>query len=1018
MAPEDGAWLSYRSWNDALAEHFFGDTSSGRPVYLDVEDEVIESIGRRTGAGTGTPEFCAAVSATLNWDSGRLFAPHRAAYVDWEEAGRQGPPPTIALLCFFTVAAERMHADGQLASHNYYGRLSELAGLEGGDDRANAKLRRDYGAQALELWAGLNRWLREANGRYGLPTAYSFDRRVNVGVPISQALVRAADRERLRDMFGAFGLRPRQRLGRDDMTELLESWAPQAPATLRRLLIGTDALREHVADIALVELEAWDGRGRRPGRGGPETPHGQSIVLAASYRQGMWRRLALDLAALGEIDGIWSVPTEATGPAADAARAAGGVFEAFPRDGWTVFRGGAEISMPDVLKGEFVLGANGDQLRRSPRRVIILRADDVLPWLVEQPRIELWEDTWLLVHGAVVPDVDGWLERVARPGFERVDADALPGLPEGWWFYEGVQVATAPPDVPGGREDLLPLVPLSDSQVAISGGYPLVGHSTFHVSAAPEARVTASGEGEAHLRLVTEFTYGDVDVTGPVAEVGNAQVIDLKELNLGEGDYRLVLDDPEGRTLATATFRIRGAEHPLAPAPWVTEWIGHAADSNGIEWFGTHAADPPEGVWLRGAEMRGTTEPLVDGSGSEGDPVPSELGARASAHDDESGPVQATRALTDAAMPCPPHRMRLHGVDSEGRLPRRYKGYCSTCGLEKWYRRDGGYRRRRRDPADGSVSRVRTDLPPLPPVPEDSLGDVDTLLDAVSTEGAGSWAAFERLVRWIDDAPWAAAEYARTLSSLGHIEVLFDGPGRPARWAVMPPALVRVASSDTAAFLTGLRRPSSVELLRENAAILGGEVTVEPQRDAPALVRVDAATSDDLALVATETGIAILPEASNHLLQGCPTLKEIATAIPITAPPGSTRTSRYEPGSGKWMPVAGVSGDGSYSFATRPMRYLVTCEERWFEVDSQLAKYAAAALSGVASLAYDPDSRVLHVPLGARLPGLFERAVVLCSGHAPTPAGDGRIGYTDVPVHTARMLWSKLSPEAWLGSSL
>ena len=1014
MATDKVAWLEYQSWNDALAEHFFGGAFAGRPVYLDVEDDVLDVIGHRLGAGMGTSGFCAAVAATLNWDRGRVFTSHRDAYVVWEEAGRQGPPPTIALLCFFTVAAERMHADEQLASHNYYGRLNELAAIDRSDRRAEAKLKRDYRAQAQGLWSGLNRWLLQANGRYGLPTAYSFDRRVNVGAPMSQALVRAADRERLRDMFRTLRLRPHQRLARDDMAELLESWAPQASGTLRRLLTGTASVREHVADIAIVELEAWDGRSGRHDRGDSRAVHDGAIVLVAGYRQGMWRRLSLDLAVLGELDGTWSVPADAAGPGADAARAAGGSFDAHPRDGWTTFRADAEISIPDVLKGELALRANGAELRRSARRVVVFRADDALPWLVEQPRAELWEDTWLLVHGAIVTEVDAWLERIARPGFQRVDAAALPGLPEGWWFYEGVQIATAPPEVPAGHEDLLPLVPLSNSQVAISGGRPLVGHSAFHVSAAPEVRVTAAGQGAANLSLVTEFAYGDTSGTRLLASVTGAEVFDLNELSLDEGDYRLVLDDDEGRTVATATFRLRGAEHPLTPAPWIREWIGHVADADGIEWFGTRAVEAPNMAWVRGAAADGLADEGRGGSLSdEGGPVPSALGARASAHEDESGPVQATYAQTNVAMPCPPHHMMLPPADSEGRLPRRYKGHCSTCGLEKWYRRDGRSRRRRRNQASGSGTPLGSSLRPLPPAPEENPGDADTLLDAVSTEGAGSWASFQRLIRWIDDAPWAPAEYARTLSSLGHIEVLFEDPGRPSRWATMPPALVRVVSSDTSAFLAGVRRPSILELLRENAAILEAHVTTASQHDAPELVMVDVNDPDDLGVIAEETGLTLLPAISDRLLKACPPLKKIATAVPVTAPPSGAHLARYEPTSGKWMPVTRMSGDGSYQFATRPIRYLVTYQRRWFEVDNQLAKYAAAALHGVAPLAYDPASRILYVPLGARLPGLFERAVVLCSGRAPTTTRDGRIVYSDVPADIAQMLWSKLGPAAW-----
>ena len=1004
-------WSDYLEWNTALADHFFGGASAHRPVYLDVEDYVLASIGQRLDAG-GTPDFSEAVAATLQWGRGRVFERHHAAYVQWQEGGGGSPPPTIGLLCFFTVAAEQMHTDGRLASHNYFGRLCAIVGIDTADERAKEKLKRDYRAQAPGFWSGLNRWLLAAGGSYGLPTAYSFDRRIHVGMPISQALVRAADRVHLRDMFRAHGMRPHQRIARDDMVELLEAWQPQAPTSLQRLLKDT-AIREHVAEIATVELEAWDGH-RRHGRGPGTDEVGDSpLVLVASYRQGMWRRLELDIAVFGETEGTWSVPTEATGPAADAARSAGGSFVALPRDGWTTFRADAQVSMPDVLKGALQLECGGVELWRSARRVVVLTADDDLPWLVEQQRAELWEDTWLLVHESVASEVDTRLHRIARIGFRRIEAGALPGVPEGWCFYDRVQITASPPDLESGPDDLLPLVPLSASQVAVAGGYSLGGHGTFHSSAAPEARVAEGGGRDANLSLLTEFLYGGTAEPRELGPVKDAEVYQLDTLDLQEGNYRLLLSDAGGRALTSATFQLRGAEHPLKPAPWLTEWMGHIVGPSGIDWFGTRGPEEPSTGWLRGAEGRGLVKlsDEIDLANQAGF-VPHTLGAHASGLEDDSGPLRATRAHTDTDMPCPPHRMLLPPTDMQGRMPRRFKGHCRICGLEKWYRRSG--RRNRSSPKTTVVPTPRFVLPPLPSVTEELSVGTDTLLDAVSTVGAGSGASFQRLVRRVDDAPWASAEYARTLTSLGHIEVVHGGdPGRVSGWAVLPPALVRAASSDNSAFLVGVRRPSLLALLRETADILEAQVTCTPQPEAPQLVTLNVRDPEDLDLIAAEAGVALLPSPSATLLRACPPLDEIATTARITAPPGGAQVSRYDPTLGKWEPVAGIAGDGSYRFDTRPTRYLINHRRRWFEVDNLLAKYAAGALQGVASLAYDGETRIVCVPLGARLPGLFERAVVLCSGHAPMATGDGRVAYFEVPADVAGLLWSKLGSVEW-----
>ena len=47
------------------------------------------------------------------------------------------------------------------------------------------------------LWRELNRWLEEHDGEHGLPTANPLDRRVHIGYPLSQALIRENDRRLL-----------------------------------------------------------------------------------------------------------------------------------------------------------------------------------------------------------------------------------------------------------------------------------------------------------------------------------------------------------------------------------------------------------------------------------------------------------------------------------------------------------------------------------------------------------------------------------------------------------------------------------------------------------------------------------------------------------------------------------------------------------------------------------------------------------------------------------------------------
>ena len=75
----------------------------------------------------------------------------------------------------------------------------------------------------------------------------------------------------------------------------------------------------------------------------------------------------------------------------------------------------------------------------------------------------------------------------------------------------------------------------------------------------------------------------------------------------------------------------------------------------------------------------------------------------------------------------------------------------------------------------------------------------------------------------------------------------------------------------------------------------------------------------------------------------------------------------------------------------------------------QLSKHLAA-LEHKPLVAYDPGAEELRVPLGADLPGLYGRAVVLASGMLPRPDINNRLlRYRSVPAELAARIAHLLS---------
>ena len=198
------AWARYQAWNDAIETEFFDGQSAGRPVYLDMEDEVVVRLAESAGAdGDPRSEFARAVMPTLYLPSesgGRLLDLHCSRLRRWRRERQAMAPPCLAALALFSLAAEGMRGDGVFGANNYYARLCELLGIDAAKKPAyRDRVANEFRQGSLELWDGLNSWLSDHGGALGTPTAYSFDWRSYVSVPISQALLRLEERLALRE---------------------------------------------------------------------------------------------------------------------------------------------------------------------------------------------------------------------------------------------------------------------------------------------------------------------------------------------------------------------------------------------------------------------------------------------------------------------------------------------------------------------------------------------------------------------------------------------------------------------------------------------------------------------------------------------------------------------------------------------------------------------------------------------------------------------------------------------------
>src|SRR5690606_15571810 len=114
----------------AVAEVIFARSDETRPVYLDIEDDLIEQLAERldVAAESAVDTMCDAVGSTLDRTAGpgSVFVEYDRRIRAWIRQGRSNTPPMLGLLAAFSLAAEQMTTGDGMTANNYFGRLRSV----------------------------------------------------------------------------------------------------------------------------------------------------------------------------------------------------------------------------------------------------------------------------------------------------------------------------------------------------------------------------------------------------------------------------------------------------------------------------------------------------------------------------------------------------------------------------------------------------------------------------------------------------------------------------------------------------------------------------------------------------------------------------------------------------------------------------------------------------------------------------------------------------------------------------
>ena len=183
---------SYKKWNSAIIDYVTHGLTTDKPVFLFIDDEIIEIVGLMSGEDRPPDgwrnDFVRCVKMQ-HVRGGRISIQY-----PWRD--REGQPRYVPFLAFMVLVASYM-GDGQddrlLSPIDYFTHFNELAGLEAQRGRPEGLRPRDGVYVDEQLWFDWSSWLYSQGLWPTILPNETVDKKVDYA--ISQALLRQSGQE-------------------------------------------------------------------------------------------------------------------------------------------------------------------------------------------------------------------------------------------------------------------------------------------------------------------------------------------------------------------------------------------------------------------------------------------------------------------------------------------------------------------------------------------------------------------------------------------------------------------------------------------------------------------------------------------------------------------------------------------------------------------------------------------------------------------------------------------------------
>jgi hypothetical protein len=997
-----GIHENYYRLNEAANKIFFSERNSLKPIYIDIEDNIAAELSDELSIPQDTfADFLGnAVKQTLS-NTGDPYEHHLNTLERWERLKSNDMPPFTALLCVLSMAAENMCAEDGLSSANYYVRLAEILKCPDFHQRLSTN-----GTSASKFWKALNKWLRDADYEFGIPTAEVFDSRKHIGYAISQALVREGDRQKLHKMFASHDFVAGQKMLFQEMEASISYWmCGSGPSPWLKKIWNNKATKDRLVQSAMFELTQWSGNDEN-------TPDGQFerslswIAKIKNFPPSLRLHLGADLN-----EGDHNEDLVLDDDSSSEARVAFAKCEGRPwlstasEESFATLEPKANIDISHLLMSSFFLAQpDGEgRFKRKPRVIIPLMWSSFDGYYREVSRVVQGQKHIILCASAKESQVRRHVEAYARPNF-KLPVSKYKGLPAGWSLFRDVEFAQVEEDV---SKDLVVLTPLGNGiSITCDGGMPLAP-SVWHGAAPPSIHVVSGNPVTVTITNVGDSSDGDLLLSEDFA-AGDFTI----ENYPAAGELDVVVKE-EKLAAVTQKIILRNAETPRPLYAGKQQNIAYQFDDRetsnlyGASLIDDEGANP--GTYVSGGNV--VVDDLMFPDLADSQPIePADELSVGELEDDFFAPEYLQSEVSNVGENCALRGCcywRVEDTMSGTKNNKFWNMECKECGavqIQQVYKRkrDGG----RSQARNGKSTRSRAKSWNSPIVDKEPSFDADLCFDALCYSGGGRWKRFRELIASQSESTFAPTQFARNTIELCHVDLMFDAEkNRPKTWKISNPTVV--FPSEGRAFYAGFRNQSIRQELCERFLESGAVTEFTKSEMSPEILawqNVDIEKIVHLLQGVKDShgrSVEISINPAKKLSRIIANLRLGIEKFPELRSFSDVDLEMFDIDMCKWLKTEQVVRRNAYRTTFGGRHYFYVDDEGIYrEADYGTVKTLAARSQGRMLHGYDELSRTFTSTLGAEPSGLLGRALTMCTG-SPAVIENGLSIYGDVPKGVA-----------------